>query len=63
MAAKSTTAGTPVKSYKTTQDGLKGISTYFSEVFSQSKISLVVYSVNTKLSLFLREFSNKILIE
>lgn len=29
IAAKSTTAGTPVKSYNKTLDGLKGISTYY----------------------------------
>lgn len=38
MAARSTTAGTPVKSWRITLAGLKGISTLFKAFFSQSRI-------------------------
>jgi hypothetical protein len=38
IAAKSTTAGTPVKSYKITLAGLNGISTFYGAFFSQSRI-------------------------
>ena len=38
IAAKSTTAGTPVKSYKMTLAGKNGISTTYVDVLSQSNI-------------------------
>jgi len=38
IAAKSTTAGTPVKSWRITLEGLKGISAFYGDVTFQSKI-------------------------
>ena len=38
IAAKSTTAGTPVKSYKITRAGVNGISIYLGALVYQSRI-------------------------
>lgn len=51
MAAKSTTAGTPVKSCNRTRAGLKGTSISYSEVFSQ----LIIFSMSEVLMLKLSQ--------
>lgn len=62
MAAKSTTAGTPVKSYKITLAGLKGISIYFGAFFSQSKIFSTSDDFTANSSQFLTALSKSTLI-
>jgi hypothetical protein len=62
IAAKSTTAGTPVKSCKTTLAGLKGISTSFLEVFFQSNIFSTSYELILNSSQFLTADSKRTLI-
>jgi hypothetical protein len=63
MEAKSTTQGTPVKSYKITLAGLKGISIYFEAFFSHSKIFFTSELLTSNSSQFLTADSNKTLIE
>jgi len=62
MAARSTTAGTPVKSYKITLAGLKGISIYLGAFFSQSKIFSTSEDLTANSSQFLTALSNSTLI-
>lgn len=50
IAAKSTTAGTPVRSYKITLAGLNGISTPFGALTYQSRIFSMSFSLMVKSS-------------
>ena len=63
MAAKSTTAGTPVKSYKATLEGLKGHSISFSLVTFQFNTVSTSDFLTLNSSQFLTTHSNKTLIE
>ncbi|WVY99932.1 hypothetical protein V8G54_026002 [Vigna mungo] len=63
MQARSTTAGTPVKSCSRTRAGLKGISTCFTQEFSQSIIFSTSSLVTWKLSQLRIADSRRILIE
>lgn len=62
MAAKSTTAGTPVKSYKITLAGLKGISIYLGAFFYQSKMFSTSEDLTANSSQFLTALSKSTLI-
>lgn len=63
IEAKSTTQGTPVKSYKITLAGLKGISMLLVELVSQARIFSISYFLISNSSQFLTALSNKTLIE
>ena len=63
IAAKSTTAGTPVKSYKITLAGLNGISICFDEFYCQFNILSISLLVTANSSQFLIALSSKTLIE
>eukprot|EP00732_Lithocolla_globosa_P001973 Lithocolla_globosa_v1_NODE_1144_length_2839_cov_59.750449.p4 type:complete len:133 gc:universal NODE_1144_length_2839_cov_59.750449:2290-2688(+) len=63
IAAQSTTAGTPVKSCKTTRAGLKGISMLLGALVSQSKIFSTSASFTAKLSQDRTAASNKVRME
>lgn len=63
IEARSTTHGTPVKSYKTTLDGLKGISMDFGAFSSQDKMFSTSCFLIENSSQFLMAASSKILIE
>jgi hypothetical protein len=61
MAAKSTTAGTPVKSCKMTLAGLKGISIYFGAFICQFKMLSTSFERTLNSSQFLTAASNNTL--
>jgi hypothetical protein len=63
MEARSTTQGTPVKSYKITLAGLKGISMLLVALVSQAKIFSTSYFFTANSSQFLTALSNKTLME
>lgn len=63
IAAKSTTAGTPVKSCKMTRAGLNGISIYFGAFVSQFKIFYTSFYVTANSSQLRTADSNNTLIE
>jgi len=63
MEARSTTQGTPVKSYKITLAGLKGISMLLVALVSQAKMFSTSYFFTENSSQFLTALSNKTLIE
>lgn len=63
IAAKSTTAGTPVKSYNITLAGLNGISVPLVLFYYQFRIFSTSYCFTLKSSQFLTADSNKTLIE
>jgi hypothetical protein len=63
MEARSTTHGTPVKSYRITLAGLKGISILYAEVFSQAKMFSTSDFFTANSSQFLIALSSKTLIE
>jgi hypothetical protein len=63
MAAKSTTAGTPVKSYRMTLAGLKGISRSYSELSFQLRIVSMSAFFTLNSSQFLRADSKSTLTE
>lgn len=63
MEARSTTQGTPVKSYKITLAGLKGISMLLVAFFSQAKMFSTSYFFTENSSQFLTALSNKTLME
>lgn len=63
IAAKSTTAGTPVKSCNTTRAGLKGISTSYKEVVFQLRIFSTSLELILNSSQFLTADSSKTLME
>ena len=63
ITARSTTQGTPVKSYKITLAGLKGISILLVELVSQSKMFSTSDFLTENSSQFLIALSNKTLME
>lgn len=58
MAARSTTAGTPVKSYRITRAGLKGISILLGAVCSQFRIFCTSFYFTANSSQLRTAFSN-----
>lgn len=63
IAAKSTTAGTPVKSYKITRAGLNGISICFGAFVSQFNMLFTSFYVTANSSQLRTADSNNTLIE